>query len=91
MCRDGTGDCEDCREISADLVRSVHFTICAKPWNCREGFSQKQRLCQDLHTKWFEMRKDYEVAAGTWDAAKYNGKLYGGFCKGGGDKNYIGM
>jgi len=92
VCRDGSkGDCEDCRHIKVENVHSAHFTICAKPWNCREGFSEPQRLCGDFHKKWFEMRKEYEVAAGTWDEDKYNGRLYGGFCKKGGDQGYIGM
>ncbi len=91
VCRDGSpnGVCEDCRDIDANLVYTAHFTICEKPWKCREGFSEPQRLCKALHTKWFEARKEYEVATGTWDPTVYNGRLYGGYCTKGGDQGYI--
>jgi hypothetical protein len=91
VCRDGSpkGVCEDCREMDANLVYTAHFTACSKPWKCRVGFSKKQKLCQALHTKWFEARKEFEVATGTWNASVYNGRLYGGFCTNGGDNGYL--
>lgn len=91
VCRDGSagGDCEDCRYVTPSSVHSCHFTICAKPWTCQDYFSDKQALCKDFHTKWFETRRDYEESVGTWDPSRYSGSKYGGFCKGEGAKNYI--
>ena len=37
MCLDGKETCEDCRETDFNKVKSVHFTICRKPWICPSG------------------------------------------------------
>mmetsp|Transcript_31201 Transcript_31201/g.47788 ORF Transcript_31201/g.47788 Transcript_31201/m.47788 type:complete len:484 (+) Transcript_31201:84-1535(+) len=71
----GNVHCEDCRVTPIDLVRTVHYTACKKPWECavphpRVPRNKKQvyRLshltnittCMNLHRKWFELREDFE-------------------------------
>eukprot|EP00555_Chaetoceros_dichaeta_P010586 CAMPEP_0198257998 /NCGR_PEP_ID=MMETSP1447-20131203/7527_1 /TAXON_ID=420782 /ORGANISM="Chaetoceros dichaeta, Strain CCMP1751" /LENGTH=351 /DNA_ID=CAMNT_0043945015 /DNA_START=160 /DNA_END=1212 /DNA_ORIENTATION=+ len=32
FCIDGKSTCDDCRETDFSLIKSAHFTLCAKPW-----------------------------------------------------------
>ena len=57
-CRDGHEECEDCRETDISKIKSVHFTICQKPWNCKPFANGS--LCNDFHHKWFQVRKSLE-------------------------------
>ena len=43
---------EDPRVSALDL-KSVHFTVCQKPWNCYRGASDR---CSLLHTMWWNER-----------------------------------
>ena len=67
--------CEDCRITPIDLVKTVHYTACKKPWECElphprvpKDKSQVYRLshltnittCGLLFRKWFELRNDLE-------------------------------
>ena len=60
-CRDGRASCEDCRSTRTDDVLSAHMTLCQKPWNCKKHWdAASSRLCADLHSEWFRIRRDFE-------------------------------
>jgi hypothetical protein len=67
--------CEDCRNTPIEFVKTVHYTACKKPWECKMAYPrnprdkrQKYRLenlvnvtmCMDLVREWFELRKEFE-------------------------------
>ena len=42
-CRNSKDECENCMNVDLDLVKSVHYTVCRKPWNCvSEGHKNGQ-------------------------------------------------
>mmetsp|Transcript_8689 Transcript_8689/g.12825 ORF Transcript_8689/g.12825 Transcript_8689/m.12825 type:complete len:481 (+) Transcript_8689:110-1552(+) len=95
-CRDGHEECEDCRETDISKIKTVHFTICQKPWNCKPF--AKGSLCNDFHHKWFQVRKslDDRWAEITGDESlikKRNGSYYPdhfmGYCNHAGTRGYI--
>ena len=49
-CRDGRDDCEDCRDRKIEEVKSAHFTLCQKPWECLPHTADRvqHRLCRKL-------------------------------------------
>ena len=68
-------ECEDCRNTPIEFVKTVHYTACKKPWECKLAHprnprdkKQKYRLqnlvnvtmCMDLVREWFALRKDFE-------------------------------
>jgi len=68
--------CEDCRVTPVELVKSVHYTACKKPWECTLPYPRKTRnpaqqyrvdnltnitTCGKLFEKWFEYRRDFEM------------------------------
>ena len=68
-------DCEDCRNTPIEFVKTVHYTACKKPWECKMAYPrnpkdkrQKYRLenlvnvsmCMELVTEWFALRKEFE-------------------------------
>uniref|UniRef100_A0A7S3NFL9 Uncharacterized protein n=1 Tax=Aureoumbra lagunensis TaxID=44058 RepID=A0A7S3NFL9_9STRA len=71
-CRDGTKPprkCKDCRLVDVETIKTTHFTICQKPWECR-GLSNNCPycpLCTKLHAKWYDIRKEMEIEWGTFD------------------------
>ncbi len=90
VCRDGKDSCEDCRETDVKDIKSVHFTLCQKPWICPLGIARKNALCGDFHRKWFEVRQDWENSLGM-DPPKEsaNADDYSlGYCHGWGERNY---
>ena len=67
--------CEDCRVTPVELVKTVHYTACKKPWECTipnpriaRNEADQYRLnhltnittCGKLFAKWFELRRDFE-------------------------------
>lgn len=39
-CRNYRDECEDCMNVNMTLIKSVHYTVCRKPWNCvSEGYT----------------------------------------------------
>ena len=51
-----------CRKRTLGEIKSAHFTICQKPWNCYSAFVNP--LCTKLHQRWFELRKEAEAFYG---------------------------
>ena len=99
-CRDGHAECQDCRDTPLKEIKSVHFTLCAKPWKCPlmtvgTGDST-QRICAQLHREWFRIREDYDrtaaVRAGTEyerPGGTFKPEVFGGYCKSNGERGYI--
>eukprot|EP00635_Sarcinochrysidales_sp_CCMP3193_P005337 CAMPEP_0118914976 /NCGR_PEP_ID=MMETSP1166-20130328/15216_1 /TAXON_ID=1104430 /ORGANISM="Chrysoreinhardia sp, Strain CCMP3193" /LENGTH=449 /DNA_ID=CAMNT_0006854615 /DNA_START=56 /DNA_END=1402 /DNA_ORIENTATION=+ len=77
--RDGSlhpAPCRDCRLVDVDDVKTVHFTICQKPWNCISATNVACPycpICAKLHKKWFDIRHEMELEWGTYDPAAYDG------------------
>lgn len=63
-CRDGRNDCEDCRERNIEDVRTAHFTLCQKPWECLSHNHDmlQHRLCRKLFGEWYKVRADLELS-----------------------------
>jgi hypothetical protein len=51
-------DTPPCEKQTLQEIKSAHFTVCQKPWNCYSAFVND--LCHKLHTRWFELRKEAE-------------------------------
>lgn len=72
-------DVPECEKQSLDELKSAHFTVCQKPWNCmKSGFPND--LCRRLHERWFLLRKYAEEfysipvndkACSTWGTVLY--------------------
>lgn len=78
-CRDGTKHpevCKDCRLVDVDTVKSVHFTICQKPWGCTSATHLNCPycpICAKFHKLWFDIRRELEVEWGTYKLVGYTG------------------
>mmetsp|Transcript_12208 Transcript_12208/g.18339 ORF Transcript_12208/g.18339 Transcript_12208/m.18339 type:complete len:516 (+) Transcript_12208:50-1597(+) len=72
--------CEDCRMTPVEVVKTVHYTACKKPWECQiptprvpRDKRQAYRLhnlvsidnCSRLVKEWFKLRKEFEDALET--------------------------
>lgn len=91
FCSDGKPTCEDCRKQDFALIKSVHFTVCQKPWVCPYGVVKEATLCREFHKKWFEVREDMEKQSGMYsitDVPNFYNDVFRGYCKGGGERNY---
>lgn len=62
-------------------VKSAHFTVCQKPWGCWKTYDN--RLCGDLHRRWFELRREAEEF--------YSLPVTPDACPKGGPKHYVPM
>lgn len=51
-------DTPDCLKQTLDEIKSVHFTVCQKPWMCYRAFVNP--LCGKFHQRWFELRLNAE-------------------------------
>ena len=95
-CRDGREECQDCREVDVADIKSVHFTLCKKPWHCPEFFGMEtkaQNICERLHAEWFRIRDDLDKKLAGRDYknpdAKHRPEIFRGYCKSGGGRGYI--
>jgi hypothetical protein len=104
QCRNGRGmNCTDCRKTPVSQVKSVHFTICRKPWTCN-GATEIAELvnatkCNELQRKWTQVRIDLEdrmeQSTGVDLSTRRNGShavhIYEGICNVGeeGDNFYV--
>mmetsp|Transcript_20190 Transcript_20190/g.43876 ORF Transcript_20190/g.43876 Transcript_20190/m.43876 type:complete len:476 (-) Transcript_20190:37-1464(-) len=91
-CRDGRDDCQDCRDTPIEQVKSVHFTLCLKPWKCPTA----RDICAKFHQEWFRIRDDLERKESLQVGREYKkpgGKhmpeVFHGYCKGSGERGYI--
>jgi len=89
-CRTQEKECEDCQKTNLSDIILAHYTICTKPWWCREP---KKDLCGDMLNEWHMYRFELE---GKWsrEYESYNttaarlGSLWDGkkgrdtFCRG---------
>jgi len=91
LCIDGTSTCDDCRQTDFSLIKSAHFTLCAKPWVCPFGKIKTSKLCQAFHHKWFSVRKDLEKEWGLHgkNTGTFHVDTFHGYCNGGGERHYI--
>ena len=78
-CRDGKEECQDCRDTPIGEIRSVHFTLCSKPWKCpilkrgngRGGGDGVVRdICAEFHSEWFRIREDLDRTMAMGDGGK---------------------
>lgn len=98
-CRDGREECQDCRVVPIESIKSVHFTLCAKPWKCPSwgGLSaQTKSICAEFHKEWFRIREDLDKtkALEFGDEFKrpegiHRPDVYRGYCKSNGERGYI--
>ncbi|EWM26695.1 hypothetical protein Naga_100001g114 [Nannochloropsis gaditana] len=54
-------DTLDCRQTDPLFVKSVHFTVCQKPWDC--AYSRKVPSCEHFVKEWYKLRKAFREAA----------------------------
>ena len=96
-CRDGRDLCEDCRGKPIEDVRSIHFTLCQKPWLCNY-FPESgptistNKMCNKFHREWHRVRADLEEfleAKKETHSATWKSELYYGHCNHAGAKGYI--
>uniref|UniRef100_A0A7S1ZB82 Glycosyltransferase family 8 protein n=1 Tax=Ditylum brightwellii TaxID=49249 RepID=A0A7S1ZB82_9STRA len=89
-CLDGKDGCEDCQKVDLATAKTIHFTLCRKPWMCHSSTkTNRKELCKKLHHEWFRVRKDFELT----ERAK-NGNTsrdLKDFCRGDGPQFYVPM
>jgi len=56
-----TKDCEHSPKSHIDVVKSIHYTVCQKPWECRRGANG---VCAAFLHAWWMVRDDLEKAQG---------------------------
>ncbi len=98
-CRDGHEECQDCRETPIEEIRSVHFTLCTKPWKCPIWVGQNsltKDICAKFHHEWFRIRDDLERKTALREGKEYkspggahNREVFLGYCKSNGERGYI--
>lgn len=83
-CLTGERTCEDCRIANFTNVKSVHFTLCGKPWWCEQKNKGALGICGKFLTRWFQVRRSLEdfwageitmpsLSIGGWDPAVRRG------------------
>jgi hypothetical protein len=60
-CQESTlsGPCQDCRHTPISQIRSIHLTLCQKPWWCPLWIEEPQ--CSKFHYEWHRIREDFEA------------------------------
>lgn len=89
ICRDNRDNCEDCRETDFSKIKSVHFTLCQKPWTCPIYLVKRPGLCREYHKNWFRIRQDFERLENILEVSSEEMDTFRGNCKGPGNGNYI--
>ena len=99
MCRDGRKECQDCRDVNVEDVKSVHFTLCNKPWKCPNWAGMEEKavhICQKFHTEWFRVRADLEKTLAAGKGGEYKNpsgthkpEIFRGYCKSAYERGYI--
>ena len=84
-CKTTEDTCEDCRLARLENVKSVHFTVCWKPWFCLGDDTHWQEgtgdLCSQLHHEWFRIRNEFEKSIGLYEPDGKEGLASFGYCK----------
>lgn len=95
-CRDGREDCQDCRNTPIEEIKSVHFTLCSKPWKCPLMHGGSKDLCAKFHAEWFRVREDLDrtrAKEGGWEYSNPGGKekpeIFRGYCNGPHEGGYV--
>lgn len=93
-CRDGRDECQDCTETPIEEIKSVHFTLCSKPWKC-PGLVDTKEICAKFHKEWFRIREDLDrknaIQMGreyTKPSGNYKPEVFHGYCKRNGERGY---
>ena len=67
-CRTLEEECQDCRQVPFNEIKTIHFTVCGKPWWCHAHENNKNRemylggnaeayeLCLHAQNEWFRTR-----------------------------------
>ena len=50
-----------CRRVDYNIVKSIHYTVCQKPWECRQGDND---ICAKFLHAWWMVRGDLETSNG---------------------------
>ena len=90
VCIDGKETREDCRDTDFNTVKSVHFTLCQKPWICPLHPLQ-QTNCRKFMKAWFTIRKDLDEKKGVVrnvDGVDFHNDVFQGICSGQGGANF---
>ena len=91
LCRDGKPTCDDCRTTPIEKVKSIHFTLCQKPWIC-PFYVLHDGQCAEFHKKWFSVRRDWEESNGLdkidTSTINFYNDVFQGYCKGEGERQY---
>lgn len=98
-CRDGREECQDCRDTPIEEVKSVHFTLCSKPWKCPIWAGQESsttNICAKFHQEWFRIREDLDRKKALQEGREYTNpggsykpEVFHGYCKSNGERGYI--
>jgi len=96
-CRDGKDFCEDCRGTSLENIRSIHFTLCQKPWLCHQTPESGENTvghhqCNLFHKEWHKVRsslEDFLQVNSRNRAGEYNKDAFFGHCNFAGKRGYI--
>lgn len=98
-CRDGREECQDCRVTPVEEVKSVHFTLCTKPWKCPAwvGLNASTRTqCAKFHSEWFRIRQDLDQNMARQGGKEYKNpggtykpEVFRGYCTSNGERGYI--
>ncbi|KAL7524410.1 hypothetical protein ACHAXR_001557 [Thalassiosira sp. AJA248-18] len=98
-CRDGHAECQDCRDTPIEEVKSVHFTLCSKPWKCPVWggvTGETKNICAKFHQEWFRIREDLDRKSAAEEGVEYKNpggkhkpEVFHGYCKSNGERGYI--
>jgi hypothetical protein len=95
-CRDGREECQDCRETPMDRIKSVHFTLCSKPWKCPISGGDARGICADFHAEWFRIREDLDRTRAGERGVEYANpggahmpEIFRGYCRSPNDRGYV--
>ena len=47
-------------DVPFEDIKSAHFTICQKPWECGAARSRPEENCKQLHRRWFQVLNSVE-------------------------------
>jgi hypothetical protein len=60
-------------KVPIEEIKTVHFTVCQKPWSC---YGSGRGLCKLLHDQWWAIRANYEEKNGLKPGPRCVGSKY---------------